>query len=105
MKKAVFVLCMILFTGSMAHAQLLPKIKTKATTAVNSSTDRAADKVVNEAVNKTSDNVTDKAIGATGEKIKTLFKKKKKKPADPEPAVAPATDSVAVKPNEPVSAN
>lgn len=105
MKKAVVVLFMIFFAGSMAHAQVLPKLKTKATTAVNSSTDRAADKVVNEAVNKTSDNVTDKAIGATEEKIKTLFKKKKKKAADPAPAVVPATDSVAMKPNEPVSAN
>ncbi|SEA49078.1 hypothetical protein SAMN05660909_02152 [Chitinophaga terrae (ex Kim and Jung 2007)] len=105
MKKTVFILFTMLFAGTMVHAQLLPKLKTKTITAVNSSTDRAADKVVDKAVSKTSDDVTDKAIGKAEDKIRNLFKKKRKKPVDPGPSVLPVTDSAALKPHEPVPAN
>ncbi len=96
MKKVIFILFVSLCGGSMAQAQVLDKLKAKTKTAAESSVDRSADKVVDKAVNKTSDNATDKIIGKAGEKLNSLFKRKKKKKAEQQPA----PDTIAKKPGD-----
>ncbi|HVW58709.1 MAG TPA: hypothetical protein VHC48_01695 [Puia sp.] len=96
MKKTIFVLLIFLCGRGIAQAQVLGALKAKVKTAAENSVDRSTDKVVDRALNKTSDTVTDKVIGKTEQKLNTLFKRKNRKKAEPQP---PA-DSTVAKPKE-----
>ena len=98
MKKIIFILFLMLGTGSLVQAQLLNKLKAKAKAATENSADRSTDKVVDKTVNQPTDKATDKALNKAGEKVNNLFKKKKKKNTDDVSAAVPASDSTVTKP-------
>lgn len=97
MKKLIVIISLTLGMCNLTQAQLLGKLKTKTKAATESSVDRSTDKVVDKTVNQPADKATDKVLNKTGEKLNNLFKKKKKKSADPVPPIVPASDSTATR--------
>jgi hypothetical protein len=102
MKKIIFILFLSIGAGSIAQAQLLKNLKTKAKDAVDYSVDRSTNKVVDKTINNPADNITDTALDRAGKKMRSIFKKKNKKEkvttGTEQAVVVPVTDTVAIKP-------
>lgn len=100
MKRIIFILLFSVGVGSMAQAQVLKILKTKAKTAADNSVDRSTNKVVDKTINNPADNITDTVLNKAGKKLQSLFKKKNKKNKnnEPEQPTVPASDSAVIKP-------
>jgi hypothetical protein len=101
MKKITLILFLAIGVSSIAQAQILKSLKTKAKSAADNSVDRSSDKVVDKAISKPADNITDTALDKVGKKINGLFKKKNRKNKttdDAEQTTVSDSDSTAIKP-------